>query len=138
MEDGMDATAVRLVAAGIIGAHGIGHVLGVLPAIGIPMAGTSSGAGPLASMTGVDAARLVAGIAFAVPTVGFVLAAAALATDQAWWRPVAAASAVVSMAAIGVFPQALPTSSTVGAVVVNLVVLYGALIARWGSEATPG
>ena len=52
-----------------------------------------------------------------------------------WWRQVAVASAVVSLAATALFPRAFTTGSTVGSVAVNLVVLYGILVANWGADA---
>jgi hypothetical protein len=132
----MDAMLVKVVVAGILGAHGVGHVLGWLPALGLArFAGTSGGSWLVGGALGDGGSRIVAVGLFAVPTVGFLAAAAGLLLGQAWWRPVAVASAGVSLAATAVFPHAFPAGSTVGSIAVNLLVLYGVVIAGWGAEA---
>lgn len=131
----MDATIVKLVVAGVLGAHGIGHVLGWLPALGLAsFEGVSGHSWLLTGTVGDGGARLAAGLLFLVPTVGFVAAAAGLLLGQPWWRQVAVASAAVSLGATALFPQAFTTTSTIGSVAVDLAVLYGILIAGWGAE----
>ncbi len=131
----MDPNIVKLVAAGVLGAHGVGHMLGWMPAWGIAQfEGVSSRSWLLGGLVGDGGARLAAGMVFLVPTVGFVAAAAGLLLGQPWWRQVAAGSAVVSLAGTALFPQAFTTGSTAGSVAVNLVVLYGILVAGWGSD----
>ncbi len=131
----MDATLMKVVVAGVLGAHGIGHVMGWLPALGLArFDGVSGSSWLLTGTLGDGAARILAVGLFAVPTVGFVAAAVGLLLGQPWWRPLAVASAGVSLAATALYPQAIPTGSTVGSVAVNLVVLYGVLIADWGAS----
>jgi hypothetical protein len=131
----MDAGLVKLVAAGVIGAHGLGHVLGWMPAWGIAkFEGMSSSSWLLTGLVGDGGSRLAAGVIFLVPTIGFMAAAAGLITGQAWWRQAAVASAAVSLAGTALFPQAFATGSTVGSVAVNVVVLYAVLVAGWGAE----
>lgn len=132
----MDATLVKLAVVGVIGAHGIGHLLGWVPAWGIArFEGMSSESWVLTATVGEGAARTVAGLLFIVPTVGFVAAAAALLLGQPWWRQAVVGSAVVSLAAIALYPHAFPASSTVGAVAVDLILLYAILGAGWGADA---
>ena len=132
----MDPSIIKLVGAGIIGAHGIGHLLGWMPAWGIAQfEGVSTRSWLLTGIVGDGGARVAAGVLFLVPTVGFVAAAAGLMLGMPWWRQVAVGSAVVSLAATGLFPQAFTTGSTAGSVAVNLVVLYGVLVAGWGTDA---
>lgn len=131
----MDAGMVRLVAAGILGAHGLGHVMGWLPALGIArIEGASSQSWLLTAVMGDATARLAAGLVFLVPTIGFLAAAAGLLLGQPWWRQVAVGSAALSLLGTAMFPQAFPTGSTVGSVVVNVVVIVGILGLGWGSE----
>jgi hypothetical protein len=131
----MDAGMVKLLAGGIIGAHGIGHVLGWMPAWGIAQfEGMSSRSWLLTGLVGDGGGRLAAGIIFLVPTIGFVAAAAGLLTGQPWWRQAAVASAAVSLAGTALFPQAFATGSSIGSVAVNLAVLYAILVAGWGGE----
>jgi hypothetical protein len=44
-------------------------------------------------------------------------------------------SAGLSLTATALYPQAFSPSSTAGSVAVNLVVLYGILVAHWGADA---
>ena len=132
----MDASIVKLAVAGIIGAHGIGHVLGWMPAWGIArFEGMSIQSWVLSPAVGDGGARVVAGLLFVVPTVGFAAAAAGLLLGQPWWRQVAVGSAAVSLGATALFPQAFATTSTIGSVALNLAVLYAVLVAGWGAEA---
>ncbi|MEW6223854.1 MAG: hypothetical protein AB1627_04425 [Chloroflexota bacterium] len=132
----MDAGIMKLVVAGVIGAHGVGHVMGWLPALGVArIEGVSSGSWLLTGLVGDGGTRLAAGVIFLLPTVGFVAAAAGLFTGQPWWRQVAVGSAALSLAGTALFPQAFPTGSTIGSVAVNLAVLGGILLAGWGADA---
>lgn len=132
----MDPNIVRLVGAGILGAHGIGHVLGWMPALGLTQfEGVSSRSWLLTGVVGESGARVAAGLLFVVPTVGFVAAAAGLLLGMPWWRQAAVVSAVVSLAATALYPQAFTAASTVGSVAVNVAVLYGILVAGWGADA---
>ena len=132
----MDANVIKLIAAGVIGAHGIGHVLGWMPAWGIAQfEGISSRSWLLTGVIGDSGTRLAAGILFVVPMAGFIAAAAGLLLGLPWWRQVAVASAAASLAATALFPQAFTTGSIVGSIAVNLVVLYAILVAAWGTEA---
>jgi len=128
----VDAALVKLVVGGVIGAHGIGHVLGWMPAWGIArFEGMSSHSWLLSGMLGEGMAKLGAGVLFVLPTIGFVAAAAGLLTGQPWWRQVAVGSAAVSLACTALYPQALPMGSTIGAVAVDLAVLYAVVVANW-------
>ncbi len=131
----MDAGLLKLIVAGVVGAHGVGHVLGWLPAWGIArFEGVSSHSWLVSTLAGGSAGRVAAGIVFLVPTVGFVAAAAGLVTGQSWWRQVAVGSAAISLAGTALYPQAFATGSTIGSVAVNLAVLYALLVAGWGAE----
>ena len=132
----MDGMLVKVVVAGVLGAHGIGHALGWMPALGLArFAGTSGGTWLIGGLVGEGATRAVAAGLFLVPTAGFLAAAIGLLLGQPWWRPVAAASAAVSLAGTALYPAALPAGSTVGSVAVDLVVLYGVIVAAWGTDA---
>jgi len=133
----MDSGVARLVVAAVLGAHGLGHVLGWLPAWGVAQfEGVSSRSWVLSPALGVDGARLVAGAAFLVPTAGFLMAAAGLLLGEPWWRQVAVGSAVASLLCTAVFPGAFPAGSTIGSVAVNVIVIVGIGLAGWGQNAT--
>src|SRR3974377_1701631 len=100
----MDAGVVRIVAAGVLAAQGIGHALGWMPAWGIAkFEGMSSHSCLVSGLAGDNAARLLAGAVFVVPTVGFVAAAVGLLTGQPWWRQAAVASATTSLLCTALF-----------------------------------
>lgn len=124
-----------LAVGAVVGAHGIGHVLGWMPAWGIARFEGVSSSSWLLGRFGDVAERTVAGALFLAPTVGFVTAVAAMAGGHPWFRGIAVASAAVSLAASAVFPRALPVGSTVGSVAVDLAVLVALVVARWEPAA---
>jgi len=127
----MNPDVFRLAIAGIVGAHGIGHVMGWLPALGVArIEGASIRSWLLTDLVGDSLSRAVCGVVWLAPTVGFIVAAGGLFGDQTWWRPVAMASAVVSFLAIALFWEALPVFSRIGAVAVNLAVV-AAVATQW-------
>lgn len=131
----MDAGLVKIVVAGVVAAHGVGHLLGWVPAWGLAsFDGLSSRSWLLTGFAGDGIARLAAGVLFLIPFVGFMIAAAGLLLGQPSWRQVAVGSAIVSLAATALFPQSFATSSTIGSVAVDLAVLYGILVAHWGTD----
>ena len=131
----MDTGVIKLVACGVLAAHGIGHALGWMPAFGVAsFQGVSGRSWALTAVIGDGGARLVCGVLFVVPMVGFVLAAVGLLTGQAWWRQAAVGSAAISLLATALYPHAFTTGSTIGSVIVNVAVLYGILVAGWGAQ----
>ncbi len=119
-----------LVSAAVLGAHGIGHVIGWLPAWGlVSFEGVSRQSWALDPVLGQRMSESVAGTVYLLPTIGFVAAAAALATGHPWSREVAVIAAITSLLASVLFPVALPPSSLVGSTALNLVVLG---VATWG------
>jgi len=135
----MDAGLVKVAVAGVLAAHGVGHLLGWLPAWGLAtFEGGSSRSWLLTGMVGDGIARAAAGVLFVAPMAGFVVAAAGLLLGQPWWRTIAAGSAGISLLATVLYPGAFSTGSTIGSVAVNVIVLYGVLVAGWGAEPAMG
>lgn len=135
----MSGEMLKFVIGGVIGAHGVGHVLGWMPAWGIAQfEGLSSRSWLLTSAIGDGGARALGGVLWLIPTIGFVVAAGGLFMGQVWWRPVAIASATLSLVVIALFPDALPAGSLLGAVVVNLAVLGGLLVLGWPVASSVG
>jgi hypothetical protein len=127
----MNPDLLKLVVAGVAGAHGIGHVLGWMPAWGITkFEGLSSRSWLLSDALGDGLTRALGGARWLAPTIGFVVAAGGFFADQSWWRPLATASAVASLVAIVLFWEALPAGSRIGAIAVNLAAI-GAVATNW-------
>lgn len=132
----MDAGLVKVVVAGALAAHGVGHTLGWMPALGVAsFESVSSRSWVLSGILGDGGTRMAAGMLFAAPMVGFLVAAVGLITGQPWWRQAAVGSASISLLATALFPQAFTTGSTVGSVAMNVAVLYGIVVAGWGASS---
>jgi hypothetical protein len=130
---------LRIVIGLVMAAHGIGHVIGVVGAVR-PGGMTWGGSGTSWLLTPAlgRATGAIEVVVFALPTVGFIVAAGLLLGGNEMWRGVAVAASVASFVAIGLFPQQLQSTSMVGAVAVNLVVLVGLLLLSWPSPEAVG
>jgi hypothetical protein len=128
----MSPDIVRIIVILVIAAHGIGHVMGVIGPLGIEIQGASSGSWAL-SRFGSGLTNAAEGVLFLIPTIGFVVAAIGLWTGADWFRIVAVASAVISLVAIGLYPNQLPTFSMFGAIAVDVVLLAAILVFGWPS-----
>jgi hypothetical protein len=127
---------LRVVIAIVLGAHGIGHIIGVAGGWAGSAWGGSSDSWVLTPVLG-RSTGIVEGLLWLLPTVGFLAAAGLLMAGADLWRPVALASAVVSLVAIALFPQQLTLGSLIGAIAVNVVVLVGLLVG-WPSADAVG
>jgi hypothetical protein len=119
--------------------HGIGHIMCIMPALGLNVSPTwNSESWLLTGLIGQGATNVVAIIIWLAATVGFLLAALALlgwGVPHAWWRPLAVVSAVISLIGILLFWNAFAASfNKVGAITVDLAVLIGLLVLHWPAE----
>jgi hypothetical protein len=112
---------IQIAAAIVIGAHGIGHALGWGPALGLSW--TSPPAGLDSWLVDGVAARALAALLFGLPTFGFLATAVGLCAGSPWLRVAAIVSAATSLVASAVFPHALPPSSLVGSVIVDIAAI---------------
>jgi hypothetical protein len=128
---------LRIVIVLVLGAHGIGHLIGVAGGWFNSAWGGSNTSWlltpPLGRATGV-----LEGALWLLPGIGFVLAAGLLLGGSELWRPLALASAAVSLIVIALFPGQLPLGSTVGAVAVDVAVILGLLIFSWPAPDAVG
>jgi hypothetical protein len=131
----MSDQTTRLVVAGILLVHGLGHAgaLGALAWIGLR--GGDTGAWlPAHSwlLPSMPSPTVVASIFWVLSLVGFVAAAGAL-----WfglgdgWRTVAFVSALVSAVGIVLFFGTWPMFNTVAALGVDIGVVVALLVLRW-------
>lgn len=130
----------NLIIGSILLVHGLGHggALGALLWIRF-MPGTTTGGWLAArswlfpSLTGPNAS-IVAGAFWILALIGFVAAALSywgvlLPADV--WRPVAVASAIVSLAGMILFAGTWPAFNYVAALAVNIAVLVAVLLLHW-------
>lgn len=128
---------LRILIVLILGAHGIGHSIGVVGGWAQSAWGGSSTSWLLSPVLG-RATGIVEGGLWLLPGIGFVVAAGMLVGNVELWRPVALASATMSLLVIALFPGQLPAGSTVGAVAVNAAVLLGLLVLNWPAAEAVG
>jgi hypothetical protein len=77
-------------------------------------------------------------IVWAAATVLFVAAGTGLLLAMEGWRPIAVVAAVVSLVGILVFWDGILTASAVPALIVDVAVIVGLLVAHWPSVDAVG
>jgi hypothetical protein len=143
----MPDSVVRLVIAGALLLHGLGHG-GALAALAWIGARPGTDTGPWHAARSWLATGLSAGTATAVASsfwiaslIGFVAAALAfwgIALPAEAWRPLAVASALVSLVGIVVFFGTWPMFNTLAALAMNVAVLVALVGMRWPPETLFG
>ena len=140
----MSDQTVKLIAAGVLLLHGLGHggAFGALAWIrfrpGTPTGYWVTARSWLAPSLPANTARTLASAFWIASLVGFVVAAMSFWSfliPAGVWRPLAVASAIVSTAGITVFFGTWPRFNTFAALAVNVAVLAAVLWLSWPSEA---
>jgi hypothetical protein len=148
----MSSTLLLAIVAIVLFGHGIGHAMGIIPALGIlDLSGSeqsllrnwSSDSWVLTDLLGDTVARVVCIGLYLAALVGFIGATLALlgwGVPREWWRPLALVSAGISLVALVLFWNALILlfPHKIGALAVNGVTLVGLLVLDWPSEAILG
>ncbi len=143
----MPDSLVRLVIAGALLLHGLGHggAVGALIWIGSrpqdDTGGWHAARSWLATGLPADSATTVASAFWIVSLVGFVAAALAfwgIGLPAEAWRPLAVVSALVSMAGIVCFFGTWPMFNTLAALAVNIAVVVALLGLHWPPEGMFG
>ena len=130
----------KLIIAGVLVFHGIGHVMGTFPVIGMPtVQGQSSHSWLLTNLIGEPAAGWFSVVLWMAAMFGFVGAGLALVDwwlPYEWWRGLAIGSAVISLVALVLYWNAFYTIlNRVGALGIDIAVLVALLVMHWPSEA---
>lgn len=126
---------LRIALALIIGAHGIGHILFLVPLLGIADWGQTARSWLITAET---PARLVGGLLWLAAMVAFFAAVYGLLGEHTWWRGVTIIGAAVSIVGLIIFWVNPATSPAVAALVFNLLVLGSLLIVHWPSVEAVG
>ncbi len=126
---------LRILLAIVVAAHGIGHVLFLLPLLGAANWGQSVqswlfGAGPLA--------RIAGALIWLLAIIGFLAVAFGIFQETDWWRTVALVSAGVSTLGLLLFWVRPAGSPVISALVFNLLVAGALLVLNWPSPAQAG
>jgi hypothetical protein len=147
----MSTTMFRIIVAGALAFHGIGHAMGVIVALKLikvdPSQGVfenwSSDSWLLTDLLGDLVARVVCTLLYLVALVGFLGAALGLmgwGVPHDWWRTLAIVSAVISLLALALFWNALMLlfPHKVGALAINIATLICLVWANWPTEGALG
>jgi len=126
---------VRAILAIIVGAHGIGHVLFLVPVLGLADWEQSSSSWLLSSEV---LAKAVGGVIWAVALIGFVAAAIGMFSESSWWRTLAVVVSLVSLAGLALFWDNPPTQPVIAAAIFDVVVLLALLVFKWPPSSVVG
>ena len=132
---------LRYVIALVLVAHGIGHSIGITQSLRIATVNPewNGDSWLITGFAGTSVTQAVGVLVWTVALVGFVLAAAVVVgwLPETWWAPLAVGSSLLSLAGILLIPAAFPMTSTLGALVVDMVVLGAVLWADWAPSDLP-
>ena len=140
----MSGSTLRLIIAGILLVHGIGHIMGVLPVLGVGrnVETWSLRTGLMSRLVGETAGQWIGVILFLLAFVGFIGAGLALLNflvPYSAWRTLAVGSSIISLIAIALYWNAFVTLlNKGGAIIVDVATLVGILIMQWPSDAELG
>jgi len=130
----------RIVIAVVLLAHGIGHSLGLFPALSLAKTKQwTDHSWLLTDFIGESAARWFGVILWLAAMFGSIGAALGFYGIQEWWRSLAIASAIISLAGLALYRNAFPSLvNKIGAIAVDVIILVALLWARWpASDIVP-
>jgi len=123
---------VRFGLALVVFAHGVGHVLFLAPVVGLGNWADQTGESwILTGAIGEPATRAIATALWSAVIVLFVAGVAGFLGGTEWWRTVTIAAAALSAVGIVAFWGGIATSSSVFALVADVVILGALLVAHW-------
>jgi len=140
----VSGTTLRIIIAVVLFVHGIGHAMGIIPALRLlEVEGWSSHSWLLTDLLGDTAARIISIILFLAALVGFLAAALGLLgwlVPHESWRTLAVISAMISLVTLALYWNAFVAffPNKVGAIGVNVAALVCLLWANWPSEIDIG
>ena len=136
----MSTATLRLITAGVLLFHGVGHAWGILAALGITMGQNHSpDSWALTNLIGNSATRWICAAIWGAALALFVCAGLGLVgwlVPKEWWRPLALIGAVVSGLALVLFWNALPVlfPNKIGAILVNFALIISLVFMTWTSR----
>jgi len=140
----MSPTTLRIIIGLVLIVHGIGHCMAFFPALNI----TSTEhwhhrSWVLTPLIGDTASRVLSIVLFGAAMIGFLAAGLGLfgwLVPHDWWRSLSIVSAVISLVALALFWNSFAAlfPNKIGAIAVNVAVLWGLLISNWPPETAIG
>jgi hypothetical protein len=132
---------LKYVIALVLVAHGIGHSIGIMQSLRIATINPewNGDSWLITGFAGASVTQAVGVVVWTAALIGFVLAAGVVVgwLPETWWEPLAVGSSLFSLAGVLLFPAAFPETSTLGALLVDLVVLAAVLWADWTPSDLP-
>jgi hypothetical protein len=128
-------TMLRTALALIIVSHGVGHILFLVPLLGIADWGQSTRSW---LFTGETGAQIVGSVLWICATIAFCVAAYGLVSQLDWWRNVAIAACVISALGIAMFWINPASSSAVFALAFNIAAFGALVVAHWPNVEAVG
>ena len=120
----MSTQTIRILIAGALFVHGIGHTLGFWkPARSL-----------LFLKVPEPTLRLAGGIIWGIVAVGFIASSMSfygLLMPPNWWRPLAVVFAVISLVGLILFGRSWPIFNLIGALAMNIATLVALLWLHW-------
>ncbi len=120
----MSTQTIRILIAGALFVHGIGHTLGFWkPARSLPFLKVPE-----------PTLKLVGGIIWVLAAVGFIASSMGfygILVPANWWRTLAVVFAVISLVGLILFGRTWPIFNFIGASAMNLAVLVALLWLHW-------
>jgi hypothetical protein len=138
LEVAMSNEVWRTILAVVVGAHGIGHVLFLVPLLGIADWGQSTRSWLLTDLVGDGVTRILGSLLWLVAIVGFVAVAVGMFGQVGWWRGLAVGSAAVSILGLVLFWSNSAASSAFSALTFDVAVLGALLLLRWPPSSLVG
>ena len=148
----MSTSLLRAVIGFVFAFHGIGHGMGIIPALKIVkvkssspdwLKNWSSHSWLLTDLLGISVSSVICAVLYLAAMVGFIVTALALlgwGIPHDMWRTLAVVSAVVSLLALVLFWKGLMLlfPHKVGALSVSIAALVCLLALNWPAEADLG
>ena len=148
----MSSTLLRIIIAGVLAFHGIGHAMGVISALKLIKVDRSEGSvfknwtpdsWLLTDLLGDSASRAVCTILYLAALIGFLGAALSLmewGLPHDWWRTLAMVSAGISLLGLVLYWNALMLlfPHKIGALAINIATLVCLVWSKWPAEADIG
>lgn len=120
----MSTQALRILIAGVLFVHGVGHTLGFWK--------------PARSLTFLNFSestlRIAGGIIWTLVALGFIISSMSfygILTPANWWRPLAIVFSVVSLVGLILFGRSWPLFNIIGAAGLNIAILISLLWFHW-------
>jgi hypothetical protein len=127
----MSPEVIRWIVALAVLGHGVGHVL-FMPVLAASMKLDASGhSWLLTGVLGDGPTRLLASLVGAALVAVFTVTAGGILLQTTWWRPLAVAAAIASVALVVLLWDGLPTGPAAAALAFDAAIVVALLVFRW-------